>query len=70
MRPIFQDSGNQFFGVGSSFPCPLNDSGGSPFQIPLVAFRHVLAESFKVCGHIAPFVGGNSTVFEEDFHSR
>jgi hypothetical protein len=70
VRPVFQDSGHQFSGVDAVFACPGDDSGGSPLQMPLVAFRHVFRQRFKACGHIASFVDGHSAVFEQHFHGR
>jgi hypothetical protein len=42
MRAILQDKGEQFLSLRANGPCPVDETGGSPFEVFLVRFWHVL----------------------------
>jgi hypothetical protein len=61
-----EDSAEELLCVGAIFFCPMDDPGGSPLQIALVALGHVLGQGRKASLAVASLMAGYSFIFEED----
>ena len=61
---VFQDVGDQFFGVGADLGGPADDPGGGPFQVFLVGFGHMFFEGGETALAVTAGVAGDPVVFE------
>lgn len=62
MGAVLQDEGEQFLGLGANGPGPLNETGGSPLEVLLVRFGHVLGEGAVFARKVTPKMRGDSLV--------
>ena len=63
-----EDGAEELLGVGAIFFCPMENPGGGPLQIALMAFGHVLGQGGKAALAIASWMTGDSLIFKEDLH--
>lgn len=69
MTPTFDNPGDQGLGVETIFT-GTGDPGGSPFQIFLVRFGHVLRQGRMLPFFVTPCMAGDPLVFEQHFYRR
>ena len=63
-----EDSAEELLCVGAIFFCPLDNPGGGPLQIALVAFGHVLGQGGKAALAVASWMAGDPLILEQDLH--
>ena len=63
-----EDSAEESLGVWAVFFCPLEDPGGGPLKISLMALGHVLGQGCELALAVVSLMAGDSLVFEQDLH--
>src|SRR5271157_1208386 len=66
MRTVLQDEAEQFLSLRADGPCPLDETGRSPFEIFLMGFGHVLRHGRVSSPVMTSPMAGNSAPLEED----
>ena len=67
MGSMFEDGGDEFFGLGSCLSGPVDDAGRGPLEVFLMRFGHVLWQGGKSSWAMTSGMAGHPVVFAEDF---
>jgi len=66
MDVMFEQMGDELFGMGSKFGSPSNHPRWGPFQIRLVGFGEVFVEGGEPSFLVTSDMGSDTSILEED----
>ncbi len=67
MDVMFEQMGNELFGMGSIFGSPSDDPRWGPFEIGVMGFGEMFVEGGEPSFLVTSGMGGDTSIFEEDF---